>query len=120
MIPYGAQDNVNHAFFSRAQQGLLVVGNHGDLSVMYIARVSPAAPFFTPIFTWSLAGGEQDFGLYDVSPDGTKLLAVLVDKNGENPVLSVVDLVLLKELKRIPIKGFGAADTVCDVNWCNV
>ena len=120
VIPYGAQDNVNHAFFSRAQRGLLVVGNHGDPSVMYIARVSPVAPIFTPIFTWSLTGGEEDFGLYDVSPDGTKLLAVLTDKNGENPVLSVVDLVLLKELRRIPIKGFGSADTVCDVNWCNV
>jgi hypothetical protein len=55
-----------------------------------------------------------------VSPDGSKLLSVLVDSSGLNPVLSIVDLTLLKEVGRIPIKGFNNGDSLVDVNWCNV
>jgi hypothetical protein len=93
-----------------------VVDNGGSA----LSRFSPPSPVFTPIFAWNLSGGEQDEGLYDVSPDGSKLLSVLVDKNGEHPVLSIVDLVALKELTRIPLLDFPESMTMVDVNWCNV
>jgi hypothetical protein len=85
-----------------------------------LARVSPPSPDFKPIFAWNFTSDEEDYGLYDVSPDGSKLLSVIVDKNGEGPVLSIVDLVQLKEIKRIAIKGFQDSEMLVDVNWCNV
>ena len=119
VVPYGAQTNLAHLFFSDAQKGLLAVIDNG-VAHSVLARFSPPSPDFKPIFAWNITSDEQDYGLYDVSPDGSKLLSVLVDKNGEGPVLSIVDLVLLKEVKRIAIKGFQSSDTLVDVNWCNV
>jgi hypothetical protein len=118
VVPYGTQANLAHLFYSQARQGLLAVVDDGGSA---LARFSPhTSPVFTTIFTWNLTAGEQDEGLYDVSPDGSKLLSVLVDKNGENPVLSIVDLALLKELQRVPLKDFDNSMTLVDVNWCNV
>jgi hypothetical protein len=45
---------------------------------------------------------------------------VLVDKNGQNPELSIVDLMQLKELKRVRIVGFLASEMLVDINFCNV
>ena len=53
-----------------------------------------------------------------MTPDGTKLLSVLVDSKGLNPRLVVLDLVNLKELSRVSLQGFNSADTVCDIAWC--
>ena len=117
VVPYGAGPNLAHLFYSQAQQGLLAVVDNGGSA---LSRFSPPSPVFTPIFAWNLSGGEQDEGLYDVSPDGSKLLSVLVDKNGEHPVLSIVDLVALKELTRIPLQDFPDTLSLVDVNWCNV
>jgi len=120
VVPYGEQPTVAHLFFSTAQKGLLAVVDTDNNDRSVLARVSPPSPTFEPIFAWNLTAGEQVYGLYDVSPDGSKLLSVLVDKNGEEPVLSIVDLTLLKEVKRIAIEGFQTSDTLVDVNWCNV
>ena len=117
VVPYGAAPNLAHLFYSQAQQGLLAVVDNGGSA---LARFSPPSPAFAPIFAWNLTGGEQDEGLYDVSPDGSKLLSVLVDRNGEHPVLSIVDLVALKELRRVPLQGFPDTMSLVDVNWCNV
>ena len=119
VVPYGTQPNIAHLFYSNVQEGLLVVLDNGD-GKSILARFSPPSPTFKPIFSWNLTNGEQDEGLYDVSPDGSKLLSVLVDSSGLNPVLSIVDLTLLKEVGRIPIKGFNNGDSLVDVNWCNV
>jgi hypothetical protein len=113
------QPNIAHLFYSNVQEGLLVVLDNGD-GKSVLARFSPPSPTFKPIFSLNLTNGEQDEGLYDVSPDGSKLLSVLVDSSGLNPVLSIVDLTLLKEVGRIPIKGFNNGDSLVDVNWCNV
>lgn len=118
VVPYGNQLNIAHLFFSQAQASLLAILSEGSSSTL--ARVSPPSPDFARIFTWNFTANEQDWGTYDVSADGSKLLSVVVDKNGENPVLSIVDLVLLKEITRIRIQGFVSSDTVLDVNWCNV
>ena len=117
VVPYGTGPNLAHLFYSQAQQGLLAVVDNGGSA---LARFSPPSPAFAPIFAWNLTGGEQDEGLYDVSPDGSKLLSVLVDRNGEHPVLSIVDLVALKELRRVPLQGFPDTMSLVDVNWCNV
>ena len=117
VVPYGSAPNLAHLFYSQAQQGLLAVVDNGS---SVLARFSPPSPAFAPLFAWNLTGGEQDEGLYDVSPDGSKLLSVLVDKNGEHPVLSIVDLVGLKEVRRVPLQGFPDSMSLVDVNWCNV
>jgi hypothetical protein len=119
VVAYGADANVAHIFYSRAQGGLLVITTDGK-GAPTLARFSPPSPVFTPIFSWNVAGGLEDFGLYDVTPDGSKLLSVLTNADGEAPRLVVLDLVALKELARIPLSGFSAAETVCDVSWCNV
>jgi hypothetical protein len=119
VVPYGAQLNLAHLFFSEVQNGLLAVLDNGSGQPL-LARFSPPSPDFKTLFTWNLTAGEQSWGLYDVSPDGSKFLSVLVDKDGESPVLSIVDLALLKEVKRTAIQGFHSSDTLCDVNWCNV
>ena len=119
VVPYGAQLNLAHLFYSDAQKGLLAVLSDG-VAHSALARVSPPSPEFKPIFAWNFTSDEEDYGLYDVSPDGSKLLSVIVDKNGEGPVLSIVDLVQLKEIKRIAIKGFQDSEMLVDVNWCNV
>jgi hypothetical protein len=118
-VPYGNQLNLAHLFFSAAQSSLLAVLDNGDAHST-LARFSPPSPEFIPIFSWNLTSNEQDYGLYDVSPDESKLLSVIVDKNGEGPILVIVDLVTLKEIQRIPIKDFQNSDTLVDVNWCNV
>lgn len=119
LVAYGADANVAHLFYSQAQGGLLVITTDGK-GAPTLARFSPPSPVFTPIFSWNVAGGLEDFGLYDVTPDGSKLLSVLTNADGEAPRLVVLDLVALKELVRIPLSGFSAAETVCDVSWCNV
>ena len=117
VTPYGAAANVAHLFYSEAQGGLLVITTNGQ-GAPTLARFSPPSPTFAPIFSWDTAGGLQDWGLYDVTPDGTKLLSVLVDSKGLNPRLVVLDLVNLKELSRVSLQGFNSADTVCDIAWC--
>jgi hypothetical protein len=119
VAPYGAATNVAHLFYSAAQSGLLVITTDGH-GAPTLARFSPPSPTFTPIFSWNTSGGLQDWGLYDVTPDGTKLLSVLVDAKGLAPRLVVLDLVNLKELSRVSLQGFSSADTVCDIAWCNV
>ena len=120
VVPYGAAANLDHLFYSTARGGLLAVTTDGK-GVPTLARFAPPpAPTFQPIFTWNTSGGLQDWGLYDVTPDGSKLLSVLVDAQGLSPRLVVLDLVNLKELARVPLKAFGADDTVCDIAWCNV
>lgn len=118
-VPYGADANVDHLFFSSARGELLVVTTDGA-GAPTLASFSPPSPVFTPVFSWNVTGGLQDFGLFDVSPDGSKLLSVLVNDKGLTPILVVLDLVRLTELARIPLKGFSAAETVCDISWCNV
>ena len=62
----------------------------------------------------------SDMGAYDVSPDGSLLLAMVEDK-AFNPFISVVDLRSLKEVSRIAIKGLSKnRDIICDVNFCNI
>jgi len=120
VVPYGSLINLEHLFFSQVRGGLLAVIDD-DNQQPILARFShTATPPFTTIFKWNLTGGEQSEGLYDVSPDGTKLLSVLVDKNGGNPVMSILDLTQLKEIKRITLQGFSSSEGLCDVNWCNV
>jgi hypothetical protein len=119
VVPYGAVVNVAHVFYSAARGGLLVVTTD-DSGAPTLARFNPPSPVFTPVFSWNVTGGLEDWGVYDVTPDGTKLLSVLVDKNGEHPRLAVLDLVNLQELARVPLQGFTTADTVCDISWCNV
>jgi hypothetical protein len=120
VVPYGADANLGHLFYSAAQGGLLAVTTDGKGAPTLARFAPPPAPAFQPIFAWNTSGGLQDWGLYDVTPDGSKLLSVLVDAKGESPRLVVLDLVNLKELARVPLMGFGAQDTVCDVAWCNV
>lgn len=116
VVQYGPDANLAHLFYSSALGGLLaVIEVAGQPS---LARFSPPSTTFETIFSW--AGAPEDWGLYDVSPDGSMLLSVLVDKNGENPFVSVVDLKTLKEASRVKLQGFSSADTVCDVNFCNL
>ena len=117
VVPYGSAPNLAHLFYSAPLRGLLAV-LESDVGAPRLARFSPPSANFSTIFEWS-ADGLEDWGVYDVSPNGTLLLAVLVDKNGENPAISLVDLELLKEVRRTPLKGFSSADTLCDINFCN-
>ena len=119
VVPYGADINVAHLFFSSARGELVVVTTDGA-GAPTLARFSPPSPNFSPIFSWNVTGGLEDFGLYDVSPDGSKLLSVLTNGQGEAPRLVVLDMVNLRELARIPLKGFSSSETVCDISWCNV
>jgi hypothetical protein len=119
VVPYGSQLNLVHLFFSEVQKGLLAVLDDGN-GQPRLARFSPPSSDFKTMFTWNLTAGEQSFGLYDVSPDGTQFASVLVDKNGQNPELSIVDLMQLKELKRVRIVGFLASEMLVDINFCNV
>ena len=119
VVPYGADVNLDHLFYSAARGGLLAVTTDEN-GAPTLSRFSPLAPFFTPVFSWNVSGGLADFGVFDVSPDGTKLLSVLVNEKGLAPILVVLDLVRLKELARIPLRGFSASETVCDISWCNV
>jgi hypothetical protein len=119
VVPYGADANLDHLFYSTARGELLVVTTDGA-GAPSLARFSPPSPVFTRVFSWNVTGGLQDFGLYDVSPDGSKMLSVLVNEKGLSPVLVVLDLVHLTELARIPLKGFSGSEAVCDISWCNV
>jgi hypothetical protein len=118
VVPYGTAINVAHMFYSAAQGGLLVVTTDGN-GAPTLARFSPPSPVFKPIFSWNATGGLEDFGVYDVSPDGTKLLSVLTDKNGERPRVVVLDLVHLKELARVPLQVTNSV-TICDISFCNI
>ena len=120
VVPFGADANLDHLFYSAAQGGLLAVTTDGKGAPTLSRFAPPPAPAFTPIFAWNTSGGLQDWGVFDVTPDGSKLLSVLVDAQGESPRLVVLDLVNLKELARVPLKGFSSQDTLCDVAWCNV
>ena len=120
VVPFGADANLDHLFYSAAQGGLLAVTTDGKGAPTLSRFAPPPAPAFTPIFAWNTSGGLQDWGVFDVTPDGSKLLSVLVDAQGESPRLVVLDLVNLKELARVPLTGFSSQDTLCDVAWCNV
>lgn len=120
VVQYGPVATLAHLFYSSAQGGLLAVMERtvDNADQPSLVRFSPPSATFETIFTWP--GSPDDWGLYDVSPDGSMLLSVLVDKNGENPSVSVVDLKILKEISRIKLQGFSSAETVCDVNFCNL
>jgi hypothetical protein len=122
VVPFGTTPNLAHIFYSTAQKGLLTVMESVDGSEKpFLARFSPPSPTFTPIFSWNLTANEEDWGLYDVSKDGTKLLSVIIDSKSGTPSLVIVDLVNLKEIQRIPIHGWNQnINTMCDVNFCNI
>jgi hypothetical protein len=120
VVPYGAQSNVDHMFFSSAQSSLLVVLDTFTPNHSILAKFSPPSSDFTTIFKWNNTMSDQDYGLYDVSPDGSKLLSVVVDEKGDNPRLVIVDLVHLQEIKRIALKDFASFESLVDINWCNV
>ncbi len=119
VVPYGPNLSLGHLFYSTAQQALLGVLEDAATGVPSLVRVSPPSPNFTTLFTWP--GSDSDWGTYDVSKDGSQLLAVLVDKDGNNPAVSVVSLLAgqVKEVSRTPLKDFPASKSVCDINFCS-
>lgn len=119
IVPYGPKLSLGHLFYSMAQQALLGILENQTTGVPSLVRFTPPSNNFTEIFTWPET--DQDYGTYDVSKDGSQLLAVLVDKEGYNPIVSVVNLVgQVKEVNRIALKNFAQSDAICDINFCNV
>jgi len=117
VVPFGAVLNLDHLFFSSAQRGLFAVFHDDTGYFPTLARFTPPSAAFETVFAW---GDVSDMGAYDVSPDGSLLLAMVEDK-AFNPFISVVDLRSLKEVSRIAIKGLSKnRDIICDVNFCNI